>query len=290
MPAYNEAGRIGRVLDVLSTYQGFDEVIVVDDGSTDNTAEVVARYPVRFMQNAANKGKGYSMDVGVNAAQSDVIFFADADVVGLTHKIIDEITAPVLKGEADMFIGMRNRKIYLLHQVITFTPLLGGERAITKALWQKLPDYYKHRFRTEAGLNFYALYYGEGYQFKVFAGLSQVIKEKKYGLWQGTKQRWKMFYNIAAAECKLQFSAIPPSARNSRLLAFVALEGLIGMVIGAVVFAAAYFAPTNFRAVDTVLVAGLLIFAVNLAAFLLTFKKLSFLAYGLSQKVKSNKT
>ena len=88
VPAYNEAERIGAVLAVLTSY-GFKGVIVVDDGSTDNTKDVVSRYDVRYLKIEENSGKGKAMDYAVSKAQTSFIFFCDADLKNLTHEIID---------------------------------------------------------------------------------------------------------------------------------------------------------------------------------------------------------
>ena len=53
------------------------------------------------------------LDQGVQHARSPVVFFADADIVGLTHEMIDQTVEPVADGACEMFILMRNRKIYL---------------------------------------------------------------------------------------------------------------------------------------------------------------------------------
>src|SRR3989344_6020695 len=87
----------------------------------------------------------------------------DADIIGLNHKIIDQITGPVLNKEVEMMIGMINRRIYYAKFILAFIPLLGGERALTKKLWLKIPRHFKNCFKIEAALNFYATYYGKGF-------------------------------------------------------------------------------------------------------------------------------
>ena len=205
VPTYNEAARIGRVLDVLTAYPGFAEVIVVDDGSWDGTERVAQRYPVRFLQNKKNRGKGFAMNRGVELAKTPIVFFADADVVGLTHEMIDQLVLPVVHEEVDMCIAMRGRWIYHLPGVLACIPHLGGERAVQKTLWNALPDYYKHRFRVETGLNYYAKHGGKGFYSIVFDDLTQVIKEKKYGFLRGTWLRWQMSYNVFTAHLRLKF-------------------------------------------------------------------------------------
>lgn len=217
VPAYNESRRLSAVLSVLCSYDGFNEVIVVDDGSTDDTATVARTFPVRVVRNEKNRGKAHCMDQAAALADGDILFFCDADVTGLNHRIITDILTPVRDGSLDMFIGMRNRKIYALHAVMAFVPLLGGERAVRKSLWNSVPAEYKQRFQIEAALNFYAKYYGNGFRMRVFRGLRQTIKEKKYGVWSGLKQRAGMFVDVIRATVHLQIIRIPASVRNIRI-------------------------------------------------------------------------
>ncbi|HCC13347.1 MAG: Glycosyltransferase involved in cell wall biogenesis [Candidatus Magasanikbacteria bacterium GW2011_GWD2_43_18] len=246
VPAYNESSRIGAVLSTLVLSGLFAEIIVVDDGSTDDTESIVQTFPVTYIKNDTNKGKGFSMNRGVLATDADTIFFVDADVKGLSHVILNHILLPVLNGSTEMSIGMRNRKIYYMHQILWFVPLFGGERALTRNLWKKVPDFYKHRFRIEAGLNFYAVHYGKGFTFSVHKGMNQVIKEKKYGFWNGFVARLKMFYEIMTAQFRLHVVDMPSVLKKKRKKALWALQSLAGLLLGMAFLVAAYIGPAQF--------------------------------------------
>jgi len=92
IPAYNESERIVATLDKVLAYiagqpefAGKTEILVVNDGSRDNTAEIVkgysARHPaVRLVENPGNRGKGYSVRNGMMRATGDIRLFSDADL------------------------------------------------------------------------------------------------------------------------------------------------------------------------------------------------------------------
>jgi glycosyltransferase involved in cell wall biosynthesis len=114
IPAYNEGARIPATLQsVVSCIRerGWAaEVIVVNDGSTDRTAEIVRDFAktapeVRLLENAGNRGKGYSVRAGLLQAQGDVVMFTDADLSAPIDEAERLFTA--IAGGADIAIGSR---------------------------------------------------------------------------------------------------------------------------------------------------------------------------------------
>jgi len=122
IPAYNEAGRIVSSLEAIQQYaQGKDfsvEVIVVDDGSTDNTVEVAsAQAGVRVLRNQGNRGKGFSVRHGVLEARGELILFTDADLSAPIEEA-DKLLAAMDSSHADAVVGSRalQRELIGAHQ------------------------------------------------------------------------------------------------------------------------------------------------------------------------------
>jgi glycosyltransferase involved in cell wall biosynthesis len=111
IPAYNEAGRIPSSLEAIRAYlhsKNFpSELIVVDDGSTDSTLQVVARHPeVRVLRNDRNRGKGFSVRHGVLEARGEFILFTDADLSAPIEEA-DKLLAALESSDADVAVGSR---------------------------------------------------------------------------------------------------------------------------------------------------------------------------------------
>ncbi len=111
VPVYNEAGQIGEVLDRILAIRGENlwEVIVVDDGSTDGTAEVLSKYAgrIRVATHHSNFGYGAALKTGIHHTRAENVIFIDADGQH-DPEYIPEIVEQLRKHE--FVIGMRRRQ------------------------------------------------------------------------------------------------------------------------------------------------------------------------------------
>jgi dolichyl-phosphate beta-glucosyltransferase len=114
IPAYNEGQRLAATLDrvfaYISSQQWDAEVIVVDDGSRDETAALVRGYAsqhpeLRLLENGSNRGKGYSVRHGMLEARGELLLFSDADLASPIEES-SKLFAAIHSG-ADIAIGSR---------------------------------------------------------------------------------------------------------------------------------------------------------------------------------------
>jgi dolichyl-phosphate beta-glucosyltransferase len=125
LPAYNESARIAGTLDRILAHasrRGWNvEVIVVSDGSSDDTAAIVRDYAsqhavLRLLENPGNRGKGYSVRNGMLHATGDILLFSDADLSSPIEEA-DKLFAAIAQG-ADIAMGSRwvDRRLQIRRQ------------------------------------------------------------------------------------------------------------------------------------------------------------------------------
>ena len=102
IPAYNEEPTVGQVVSTALKLSYVDEVIVVDDGSTDRTTEEAEKAGATVIGHITNQGKGSAIKTGVKHSKGDILVFIDADISNLSTNKIDTMIRPILEGEADI--------------------------------------------------------------------------------------------------------------------------------------------------------------------------------------------
>ncbi len=105
IPAYNEEERIGATLEAVGKIPGVDRILVVDDGSTDETVAIAREAGAEVMALEENQGKGEALRRGlVRARDAEIVVFLDADL-GASAQEAGKLLHPVLEGWADMTIA-----------------------------------------------------------------------------------------------------------------------------------------------------------------------------------------
>jgi len=195
--AYNEAGRIAGVLKVVAGHPLVKEVIIVDDGSTDNTSEVARSFPgVKVITQQKNTGKSRALVNGVGSAAGDAILLLDADLQNLTQENITALIESVISGRADVSISLRGNSLALYRAIgIDF---VSGERVFPRTL---ISDYAKEitelsRFGVESFMNERII---EQRLRIAIVRLDNVIntrKAQKSGFFRGTLEEIRMVIDI----------------------------------------------------------------------------------------------
>ena len=141
LPVYNEEKTIYGVLKTLTSSQLLDRIVVIDK-STDNSLEKIKRFEhiELIHDHPDDRGKGQAVRIATENIEEDIVFLCDADLVGFRKEHIEKILNPLLNGEADMCVGLRDRFGPIGRFLARYTPLIGGERAIYTKHFKKIRE------------------------------------------------------------------------------------------------------------------------------------------------------
>ena len=150
IPAFNEESTIRNVIRSVKKVRTIDEIIVVDDGSTDNTYRYAKSEGVKVIRHKKNMGKGAAIKTGIAHSSGDIILFLDADLYSISPKKIASILQPLENGEADFVKTSFSRKrgrvtelvakplLNVIFPYIRFKQPLSGQFAIKREIIKEL--------------------------------------------------------------------------------------------------------------------------------------------------------
>jgi glycosyltransferase involved in cell wall biosynthesis len=195
--AYNEADSLTDILRAVGHHPLFSEVIVVDDGSTDGTADIARTFPdIRLISYAKNRGKTYALSLGIEAASGDRIMLIDADLKGLKASNIFALAEPVIAGRSQVSISLRANSLKLYRAL--GLDFVSGERVLPAALikphvahMQRLPRWGAEAFMngliTEARLPIAVVEWPDVFNIR---------KSQKIGAWRGALAELSMTADV----------------------------------------------------------------------------------------------
>jgi glycosyltransferase involved in cell wall biosynthesis len=133
IPAYNEASGITGVINVIRSSAFINEIIVVDDGSGDQTGALALEASkvdprIQVITHPINRGKGQAFFSGVSACKNSIVITVDADLIGLKPEHIYSLVKPVLESQADMTLGIFRGGSLITDLSHWATPWLSGQR------------------------------------------------------------------------------------------------------------------------------------------------------------------
>jgi glycosyltransferase involved in cell wall biosynthesis len=200
VPARDEAPTVAANVTAALGSRYVREVIVVDDGSSDDTGERAAAAGAKVLRREGPGGRGSkaeAMASGVAASDADAILFVDADCTGLTAGHLDGICEPFVSGRADMSVGAFDYGPFWNPQVRRWPPL-SGERVVPRWIFEAVPREKLDGYTIEVRLNEVVAEAHLRTTVRTMQGVSHRTKRDKLGRAEGIRQTWRMYRSLLA--------------------------------------------------------------------------------------------
>jgi len=193
--ARNEATTVAEVVIAARACRFTREVVVVDDGSTDGTAEVALAAGAKVVRRETATGsKARAMDVGVASTDADAILFCDADVVGRSGSHLDDICRPYVEGRAAMSVGWFDYG--MLNPLVRRLPPTSGERIVPRWIWDAVHPGKRTGYSIEIMINEVIAEGRLPTTVRIMPGVTHRTKRHKLGARKGYRETWRMFWHL----------------------------------------------------------------------------------------------
>jgi len=187
----NEGKTIEHVVESCCKYNDGSEVIVIDDGSTDATEEIMRELQKTFSfvyeKLPQNMGKSWAMVRGVEMSSNDVILFFDADILNVKEVHFEELLNPIYNSSTDMVLGQPSDTL-LNHRINPFRSLSGQRALLKKDILPILNDIREIRFGVETFINLYFKANGKDIHYVFLEGIKNPTKYEKTTPLEATKE------------------------------------------------------------------------------------------------------
>jgi glycosyltransferase involved in cell wall biosynthesis len=198
MPARDEALTVAANVAAARACAFVREVIVVDDGSSDDTGEEARAAGAKVVRREASDGsKADAMAAGVAESDADAILFVDADCIGLTAEHLDAIVRPFVEGKATMSIGAFDYGWFWNPMVLRWPPL-SGERIVPRWVFESIPEDKLHGYTIEVRINEVIASGHHPTTVRTMPGVTHRTKREKDGLIEGYRRTWQMYRDLLA--------------------------------------------------------------------------------------------
>lgn len=213
---FNEEATIRNVVTKVADYF-FDDVIVINDGSTDKTDKILKEisrfYDFKYIVLPDNKGKGYAMATGIENTNSEIIVFIDADLSNLDDVHFFHLINPLHKKEADMVLGQANETL-INYSINPFKSFTGERTLLKKDIFPILDKMKESRFGVETLINLYYQSQGKKVKYVMLDGLIHPTKFDKTTTQQAIKEFLQEGQQIALTVFK-NFSLLTKSVKRT---------------------------------------------------------------------------
>ncbi|MHB1487182.1 MAG: glycosyltransferase family 2 protein [Acidimicrobiales bacterium] len=194
IPARNEEPTVAGVVQACLGCRFARQVIVVDDGSIDATADRAAGAGAKVISISGGGSKAHALAAGVAASNAGALLFVDADLLGLTADHLDEICEPFVAGRATMSVGWFDYGRWN-PLVVRLAPST-GQRIIPRWVFEAIPPHRLDGFTIEIMINEVIAEGRHPTSSRVMKGVTHRTKRDKFGRREGYRQTWQMFWRL----------------------------------------------------------------------------------------------